>query len=76
MVASLEMYQGEGGMRLTSAALGALIKYPWTSDAPRAQARGKFNIYRTELPYFERVAAELGLLRKANANGAATRCPT
>ena len=64
MVASLEMYQGEGGMRLTSAAIGALIKYPWTSDAPRAQARGKFNLYRTELPYFERVAAELGLLRK------------
>ena len=64
MVASLEMYRGEGGMRLTSAALGALIKYPWTSDAPRAQARGKFNIYRTELPYFEHVAAELGLLRK------------
>ncbi|SCK25990.1 deoxyguanosinetriphosphate triphosphohydrolase [Vogesella sp. LIG4] len=65
MVASLEMYRGEGGMRLTSAALGALIKYPWTSDAPRAQARGKFNIYRTELPYFEQVATELGLLRKA-----------
>ena len=38
MVASLEMYGSEGGMRLTSAALGALIKYPWTSDAPRAQA--------------------------------------
>lgn len=56
MVASLEMYGSEGGMRLTSAALGALIKYPWTSDAPRAQARGKFNIYRTELAYFEHVA--------------------
>lgn len=64
MVASLEMYRGEGGMRLTSAALGALIKYPWTSDAPRAQARGKFNLYRTELPYFEQVAQELGLLPK------------
>lgn len=64
MVASLEMYGSEGGMRLTSAALGALIKYPWTSDAPRAQARGKFNIYRTELAYFEHVAAELGLIRK------------
>ncbi|MFC3627646.1 deoxyguanosinetriphosphate triphosphohydrolase [Vogesella amnigena] len=64
MVASLEMYRGEGGMRLTSAALGALIKYPWASDAPRAQARGKFNFYRTELPYFERVALELGLLQK------------
>ncbi|MFC3531273.1 deoxyguanosinetriphosphate triphosphohydrolase [Vogesella facilis] len=64
MVSTLEMYRGEGGMRLTSAALGALIKYPWTSDAQPAQARGKFNLYRTELPYFERVAAELGLIRK------------
>jgi dGTPase len=65
MVASLEMYGAEGGMRLTSAALGTLIKYPWTSDAPEALAREKFNIYRTELPYFERVADELGLIRHA-----------
>ena len=64
MLATLEMYTGEGGMRLTAAALGALIKYPWTSDAEAAQARDKFNIYRTELPYFQRVAAELGLLPK------------
>ena len=63
MLATLEMYNGEGGMRLTSAALGTLIKYPWTSDAPPARERDKFNLYRTELPYFERVAEELGLLR-------------
>ncbi|CUA84427.1 MULTISPECIES: deoxyguanosinetriphosphate triphosphohydrolase [Gulbenkiania] len=63
MVTSLEMYAGEGGMRLTAAALGALIKYPWTSDDEAAQARDKFNIYRTELPYFEAVAEELGLVR-------------
>jgi dGTPase len=63
MLATLEMYNGEGGMRLTSAALGTLIKYPWTADAPPAYERDKFNIYRTELPYFERVAEELGLLR-------------
>ncbi|WP_201282297.1 deoxyguanosinetriphosphate triphosphohydrolase [Chromobacterium phragmitis] len=64
MLATLEMYNGEGGMRLTSAALGTLIKYPWTADAPPAYERDKFNLYRTELPYFERVAAELGLLRQ------------
>jgi dGTPase len=63
MLASLEMYAGEGGMRLTAAALGTLIKYPWTSDAPPARERDKFNLYRTELPYFERVADELGLLK-------------
>lgn len=63
MVSTLEMYAHEGGMRLTSAALGALIKYPWTSDAEPALQHDKFNIYRTELPYFERVAQELGLIR-------------
>ena len=63
MVSTLEMYANEGGMRLTSAALGALIKYPWTSDAEQALQRDKFNIYRAELPYFERVADELGLIR-------------
>lgn len=62
MVSTLEMYAGEGGMRLTSAAIGTLIKYPWTSDTPQALERDKFNIYRAELPYFERVAEELGLL--------------
>lgn len=65
MVSNLEMYAGEGGMRLTSAALGTLIKYPWTSDAPMALERDKFNIYQAERPYFERVADELGLVRKA-----------
>ncbi|WP_287877279.1 deoxyguanosinetriphosphate triphosphohydrolase [Aquitalea sp.] len=64
MLATLEMYNHEGGMRLTAAALGALIKYPWTSDAPKALVRDKFNIYRTELAYFERIATELQLPRK------------
>ena len=61
MVSSLEMYGREGGMRLTSASLGALTKYPWTSDT--FPARGKFNLYRSELDYFAAVATELGLPR-------------
>lgn len=68
MVATLEMYQEEGGMRLTAASLGALVKYPWTSAGepvkPGRSRRGKFNFYQTELPYFRAVAAELGLLEK------------
>ncbi|WP_293231600.1 deoxyguanosinetriphosphate triphosphohydrolase [Paludibacterium sp.] len=64
MVGSLEMYAGEGGMRLTSAAIGTLIKYPWTSDAQPALGRDKFNIYRAELPYFQRVADEMGLIQR------------
>ncbi len=64
MVSSLELYVGEGGMRLTSAALGALVKYPWTSDI--YPERGKFNIYRSELGYFEAIAGELGLIRRGS----------
>ncbi|MDF0604837.1 deoxyguanosinetriphosphate triphosphohydrolase [Neisseriaceae bacterium TC5R-5] len=64
MLTSLEMYGGAGGMRLTAAALGTLIKYPWTSSAITAQQLGKFNIYRTELAYFQCIADELGLLSR------------
>ena len=59
LIASLEMYQNAGGMRLTSAVIGALLKYPWTSSAE--QGRNKFNIYQTELPFINCVAQELGL---------------
>jgi dGTPase len=70
MVATLEMYQSEGGMRLTAASLGALVKYPWTAEAEPvkkdAARKGKFNIYQTELSYFEAVAQELGLIEKGH----------
>nr|WP_253338845.1 deoxyguanosinetriphosphate triphosphohydrolase [Neisseria sp. HSC-16F19] len=59
LVAGLEMYRNEGGMRLTAATIGALLKYPWTSVHPRG--RQKFNIYQTELPFIEQVASVLGL---------------
>ncbi|MDF7675693.1 deoxyguanosinetriphosphate triphosphohydrolase [Neisseriaceae bacterium ESL0693] len=59
LVSSLEMYQNNGGMRLTAAAIGALLKYPWTSSA--AGWPQKFSIYQTELPFVSQVAAELGL---------------
>ncbi|RXZ42036.1 deoxyguanosinetriphosphate triphosphohydrolase [Crenobacter cavernae] len=64
MLATLEMYATEGGMRLTAAAIGALIKYPWTASAEPAFVRDKFNIYQAELPYFGRVADELGLIMR------------
>lgn len=59
LVANLEMYRNRGGMRLTSATIGALIKYPWTTLDPRGSK--KFNIYQTELPFIRRIAQELGL---------------
>ncbi len=60
ILASLEMYRGKGGMRLTAATIGALLKYPWTTLDPNG--RKKFNIYQTELPFIRRVADELGLI--------------
>lgn len=59
LVAHLEMYRARGGMRLTAASIGTLLKYPWTSSAEHG--RKKFNIYQTELPFIEGIAAELGL---------------
>lgn len=58
-VSRLEMYGGAGGMRLTSAVLGALMKYPWTSEV--GAANRKFGVYQSELPYFQAVAETLGL---------------
>ena len=59
IVCTTEMYTGQGGMRLSCASIGALLKYPWTSE--QSGAKGKFNIYQSELPYFKAVAGELGL---------------
>ncbi|MGH8492983.1 MAG: deoxyguanosinetriphosphate triphosphohydrolase [Moraxellaceae bacterium] len=67
MVATLEMYYGEGGMRLTAASMGALVKYPWTAKMEPVlsgkKPKGKFNIYTAERDYYAMVAAELGLLK-------------
>lgn len=59
ILATLEMYRNGGGMRLTAATIGALLKYPWTTLHP--DGRKKFNIYQTELAFIQCVAAELGL---------------
>ncbi|WP_206389686.1 deoxyguanosinetriphosphate triphosphohydrolase [Amnimonas aquatica] len=62
LLSTLEMYTGEGGMRMTAATLGASVKYPWTAQT--FPARGKFNIYQAELSYYRQVAAELGLIER------------
>lgn len=61
-VANLEMYYNRGGMRLSAASVGALLKYPWTSS--HCLGNKKFNIYQTELPFIRCVAEELGLPEK------------
>lgn len=52
-----------GYMRLTYASLGAMIKYPWGSDDPRAIKKKKFNVFTSEQEIFTAMAATMGLLR-------------
>lgn len=60
IVCTTEMYKQRGGMRLSCATLGSLLKYPWVSS--EAGESGKFNIYQSELEYFKNIANELGLI--------------
>lgn len=64
MLTSLEMHTTTGGMRLTAASIGSLVKYPWISNAQLRGIRksGKFNVYQTELAYFRQIASALGLI--------------
>ncbi|MEA3466352.1 MAG: dNTP triphosphohydrolase [Thermodesulfobacteriota bacterium] len=61
-----------GYMRLTYASLGAMIKYPWGSDDPRAIEKKKFNVFASEKNLFTSMATTMGLLR---SNGSVARHP-
>lgn len=75
ILARLEMYRNDGGMRLTKATLGAFMKYPLTAALHRdLQTAGaalvpykKFGIFNAEAALFDEVAATLGLPREAYA---------
>ncbi len=61
-----------GYMRLTSASLGAMIKYPWLSGDERAQQKKKYNIFASEAEIFLTISTTMGLRR---ANGSVARHP-
>ena len=70
IITRLEMYRGEGGMRLSKATLGAFTKYPVTAadrktllaaGAPATAALKKFGIFGSDLAQFATVAESLGL---------------
>ena len=50
-------------IRFTYASLGAMIKYPWGSDDPRATIAKKFNYFSSEKSIFQEVMDTLGLRR-------------
>ncbi|APE30632.1 deoxyguanosinetriphosphate triphosphohydrolase [Halomonas aestuarii] len=60
IVTQIEYNQFRGGMRLTTATLGTLLKYPWTVE--HGGAAGKFGCYQSERELLEEVADRLGLL--------------
>ncbi len=60
VVTQLENHRFAGGLRLTYATLGALLKYPWTVE--HAGDREKFSCYQAELPLLSCIAEQLGLI--------------
>jgi dGTPase len=63
VIAKLEYYLFQGGMRLTYATLGTFLKYPWTSDLlPIAK---KYGCNQTEGDILSEIATELGLLERS-----------
>ncbi|MFZ4832191.1 deoxyguanosinetriphosphate triphosphohydrolase [Rouxiella sp. Mn2063] len=62
VVSKLENHLDNGGLRLTYATLGTLIKYPWSSEHSYAIEHGKFNILQSEAMTFDEIANELGLI--------------
>ncbi|PAU77126.1 deoxyguanosinetriphosphate triphosphohydrolase [Halomonas salipaludis] len=60
VVTQIEYNQFKGGMRLTGATLGTLLKYPWTVE--HGGVAGKFGSYQSEAHLLADVAERLGLL--------------
>jgi dGTPase len=61
IVTQLEEKYMKGGMRLTYASLGTLVKYPWCSYSTKAIDKQKFNIFNSEKEIFKKIFEELSL---------------
>jgi len=60
VVTRIENNLFDGGLRLTYPTLGTLLKYPWT--ACRANDKGKFSSYQTEIDILNVLGKQLGLV--------------
>lgn len=60
VITQIEYNQFNGGMRLSAATLGALLKYPWT--VRYGGRAGKFGAYQSEQALLKEVAEAVGLL--------------
>ena len=61
-------FNGHGGFGMTYATLASIVKYPYESSL--AGPGGKFGFFSTERESFERIASELGMIRRDRADGA------
>jgi len=66
IVSQLENSTYNGGLRLTFATLGTLIKYPYSSKNCENIGKSKFNFFQSEKNIFESIFKELGLKNKNN----------
>jgi len=64
VVNALENNKDKGGLRLTCATLGALVKYPVSAYEANGRGKKKFNYYQSEKEIFATVFEDLGLLDK------------
>ena len=71
VVTALENNKDRGGLRLTCATLGALVKYPNSAHAAIGRNSKKFNFYQSEKEAFDMVFSDMGLVK----NGAYARHP-
>lgn len=63
IVSKIENNLSLGGMRLTFATLGALVKYPHSSNKCKENDKSKFNYFQSEKKFFDILFTELGLKR-------------
>lgn len=63
IVSQLEHNLFKGGMNLTFATLGTLVKYPYSSDECQSSGKSKFNYFKSERKFFSTLFSELGLKR-------------
>lgn len=56
-----------GGFVMTYSTLGAMVKYPLSSSLSDSveSSHGKFGFFRSEAPTYEKIAEEMGILRKS-----------
>ena len=72
IVSQLENSYFMGGMRLTFATLGTLVKYPYSSENCEIMGKSKFNFFQSEKDIFDLLFTELGL---KNQDGTYRRHP-